>query len=97
MTIHLPEDLERFIHAKVQSGQFASEDEAVAEAVRRVKQWEQEEAVKTSQQPPTHVPAWKRVLENMKDVPDDVFDRIPADSSQQLDHYLYGTPRRPIT
>jgi hypothetical protein len=31
----------------------------------------------------------------MKDVPEDTFDRIPADSSEQLDHYLYGTPRRP--
>ncbi len=41
------------------------------------------------------LPAWKRLLENMKDVPDEVFDRIPADSSAQLDHYLYGTPKRP--
>jgi predicted DNA-binding protein len=40
-------------------------------------------------------PAWEQVLENMKAVPDAEFERIPADSSEQLDHYLYGTPRRP--
>lgn len=40
------------------------------------------------------VPAWKQVLENMQAVPDEVFDRIPADSSEQLDHYLYGTQKR---
>jgi putative addiction module CopG family antidote len=45
MTIRLPEDLERFIHAKVQSGQFASEDAAIAEAVRLLRQRDQEHAV----------------------------------------------------
>jgi hypothetical protein len=44
---------------------------------------------------PARVPAWKRIIESMKAVPDEVFDRIPADSSEQLDHYLYGTPKRP--
>jgi Arc/MetJ-type ribon-helix-helix transcriptional regulator len=34
MTIHLPADLERFIQAEVHSGHFASEDDAIAEAVR---------------------------------------------------------------
>jgi Arc/MetJ-type ribon-helix-helix transcriptional regulator len=43
MTIHLPEELQSFIQAKVQSGQFPSEDAAVAEAVRRFRQWEQEQ------------------------------------------------------
>lgn len=34
MTIHLPEDLANSIRAEVLSGQFASEDEVVAAAVR---------------------------------------------------------------
>jgi putative addiction module CopG family antidote len=34
MNTHLPEDLERFLHARVQSGRFASADEANAAAVR---------------------------------------------------------------
>jgi len=95
MTIHLPEDLESYVHAKVQSGRFASEDEVVAEAVRRVRQWEQEQTPQAGPASHDQVPAWKRVLDNMKDVPDAVFDGIPADSSEQLDHYLYGTPKRP--
>jgi hypothetical protein len=32
----------------------------------------------------------------MDGMPDEVFDRIPADGSEQLDHYLYGSPKRPI-
>jgi antitoxin ParD1/3/4 len=45
MTFHLPEDLERFVQTKVQSGRFASEDEAITEAVRLLRvQEEAEEA-----------------------------------------------------
>lgn len=94
MTIHLPEDLETYIHAKVLSGQFATEDAAVAEAVRRFKQWELEQPQQAAFTVSEPLPAWQRVLENMKAVPDEIFDRIPADSSAQLDHYLYGTPKR---
>jgi putative addiction module CopG family antidote len=85
MTIHLPEDLERYLQTQVQTGRFASENEAIAEAVRLLQQRETEE------------PAWQRVLEIMNDVPDEIFNRIPADSSAQLDHYLYGTPKRPTS
>ncbi len=34
MTIHLPNDLEKSIHAVVHSGRFGSVDEAMAEAAR---------------------------------------------------------------
>jgi Arc/MetJ-type ribon-helix-helix transcriptional regulator len=34
MTINLPEDLERFLRAEIHCGHFASEEEAIAEAVR---------------------------------------------------------------
>ena len=34
MTIHLPDDLERFLRAEVHSGHFASEEDAIVEAVR---------------------------------------------------------------
>lgn len=34
MTINLPDELERFIQAEVRNGHFASEEEALAEAVR---------------------------------------------------------------
>lgn len=34
MTIHLPEDLERYLQSEVQSGGFGSPDEAITEALR---------------------------------------------------------------
>ena len=38
MTIHLPEDLERFVQAEVSLGHFASEEEAITQAVRLLRQ-----------------------------------------------------------
>jgi Arc/MetJ-type ribon-helix-helix transcriptional regulator len=38
MTIHLPQELERYIHDQVLRGEFASPDEAVTEAVRLLQQ-----------------------------------------------------------
>jgi putative addiction module CopG family antidote len=40
MTIHLPEDVERYVCSQVQCGRFASPDEAIIEAVRRLRQAE---------------------------------------------------------
>src|SRR5260370_23929307 len=103
MTIHLPEDLERYVQMKVRSGRFVSEDEAIGEAVRLLRQKE-DAGPRTGDESPevaaaggAAVPAWKRVLDIMGKVPDEVFDRIPADSSEQLDHYVYGTPKRPTS
>lgn len=38
MTIHLPEDLERFVKAEVLSGHFDSEEDAITQAVRLLRQ-----------------------------------------------------------
>jgi putative addiction module CopG family antidote len=103
MTIHLPEDLERYVHMKIRDGRFASEDEAIGEAVRLLRQQEERglqprnDAPNVAEVAGATVPPWKRVLEIMGKVPAEVLDQIPADSSEQLDHYLYGTPKRPTS
>ncbi len=43
MNTHLPADLEQFVQAKVRSGRFASSDEAIAAAVRLLRQQEEAE------------------------------------------------------
>jgi len=34
------------------------------------------------------------VQDVMKDVPPDVFDKLPRDGAAEHDHYLYGTPKK---
>jgi putative addiction module CopG family antidote len=97
MTIHLTQELESFVQAKVQSGRFASEDEAITEAVRLLRQREPEHDESAENTVAAAEPVWQKLLRIMSTVPDEVFDRIPADSAEQLDHYIYGTPRRPAS
>src|SRR4051812_39901713 len=47
MKTHLPADLEQFVQAKVQSGRFASPDEAIAAGMRLLRQQEEAEEART--------------------------------------------------
>jgi hypothetical protein len=37
---------------------------------------------------------WDAIQDIVKDVPDEVWERLPTDGSEQHDHYLYGSPRK---
>jgi Arc/MetJ-type ribon-helix-helix transcriptional regulator len=101
MTIHLPENLESSILAAVDSGRYASLDDAMAEAasllVQRLKQ-EQAQAKQPAtpgQASPAHKPIWERILERSAAISDEEWDKLPVDGAEQHDHYIYGTPKRP--
>ncbi len=104
MTIQLPQDVERSIEVAVNDGLFASVDEALAAAWRCLERQriaprgdpeparhEEEPAV-----PPGRKPIWERVAELRDSIPAEEWDNVPTDGADQLDHYLYGSPRRPI-
>ena len=40
-------------------------------------------------------PLWETIAEIARSIPEQDWARIPSDASYQLDHYLYGAPRRP--
>src|SRR4051794_11017518 len=102
MTLNLPEDVESSINAEVRSGRFESADDAIAVAWREDLQREQEpaEAAKPafrredSTRP--HKPIWEEIEEISAGVPDEEFLKLPVDGAEQHDHYLYGTPKRPV-
>ncbi len=39
-------------------------------------------------------PIWEVIAENMKDVPPEDLALLPRDGASQIDHYLYGHPKR---
>jgi len=84
MTIHLPEDLERFVRSEVQHGQFASENEAITEAVRLLrlsKQGQGESVNPTARRPLTEAEFKQHLLDIglMTSLP------TPLDPSQRED------------
>lgn len=80
MTIHLPDDLERFLRAEVLSGHFASEEDAIAEAVRLLRYQLSQRAIPTSAAG-QHVAAKTSdpVLGAMRDAADEM-DEIVAEA-----------------
>ncbi len=58
-----------------------------------------EQALSTSGRTPTVpdeavTPVWEMIVNSMKDVPQEVLDRLPRDSAAEHDHYIYGTPKK---
>jgi len=43
---------------------------------------------------PSARPFWQMVQDVMKDVPPEVFDKLPTDGAAEHDNYLYGTPKK---
>lgn len=37
---------------------------------------------------------WDKLEDLMKDVADEEFASLPADASENIDHYLYGAPKK---
>jgi Arc/MetJ-type ribon-helix-helix transcriptional regulator len=96
MTIHLPQELENSIRAQVLSGQFATEDDMVAAAVRDYLQRHHQPSP-ADQQPAAQPqkPIWEEILEMTADVPDEEWDKLPSDLTEQHHHYIYGVRKRP--
>lgn len=39
-------------------------------------------------------PIWEVIDEITSDVPDEIWDTLPKDGAAEVDHYLYGTPKK---
>jgi Arc/MetJ-type ribon-helix-helix transcriptional regulator len=46
---------------------------------------------------PDRKPIWERLDELRKSVPAEEWDKLPVDGAEQLDHYIYGSPKRPTS
>jgi AbrB family looped-hinge helix DNA binding protein len=39
-------------------------------------------------------PIWERIAERAERLPPDALDGLPADGAAEIDHHIYGTPKR---
>jgi Arc/MetJ-type ribon-helix-helix transcriptional regulator len=102
MTIHLPPSLETPILAAVHRGRYASLDDAMAEAAAMlVERLEHEQAeakppaTNQAEAIPAYKPIWEVAAEIRRSIPAEEWAKLPKDGAEQLDHYLYGAPKRP--
>ena len=41
------------------------------------------------------LPIWERLAARAAEIPAEELDKLPPDGAAQIDHYLYGHPKRP--
>ena len=87
VTIEIPEDRAAHIQARA---------DACGMTVDRwlLKLAEQNAPAPAAVSTPPERPIWEVITEIMSDVPDDEFQKLPADAASQIDHYLYGHSKR---
>ena len=89
LILELPERREATLKARAQARGVSAEEYA-RQVLDRDLEDESTPAVEASDTRPI----WEVITEIMKDVPDDVFDRLPKDGASQVDHYIYGLRKR---
>ncbi len=102
MTINLPPHIESSIQAAVHRGRYASLDDAMTEAASLLVQRLEQEQAQAKPPAASHAdaaqadnPIWEVIEEENRSIPPEVWAALPADLSEQHDHYIYGTPKRP--
>ena len=77
----------------------SSIEKAIIERLRALDAEEQKrvldsvEGIEGQKSPPAKT-LWDAIQDIVKDVPGDVWERLPTDGSEQHDHYLYGSPKK---
>jgi len=82
LTIDLPEEKVAVLAAKAQTQGMSPE---------RYARFILEQDLKAS---PARQPISQIIREIWSDMPDDVRAKLPADGASQVDHYVYGLPKR---
>jgi putative addiction module CopG family antidote len=91
MGIVLDPQLESRIAAKVRSGRYRSADEVVEKSLSLL---DERESLQDASAEAGETPIWETIARLCATVPDEELAKLPTDLSVNIDHYLYGAPKR---
>jgi hypothetical protein len=92
MTIIPRPDQSELIDKAIQAGLIKSADEVLDIAVEALR--DRLKAGGFARGRDDARPIWEIIVESMKDVPAEDLARLPEDGASQVDHYVYGLPKR---
>ena len=101
MHIDIPDDLNRRLE-QLAKGTGQDVDALVCEAIEQRLALEEQHAKRpnrprgNNRPQETNKPIWEHFEDTSLEIPDEELDRLPTDGSLQHDHYIYGTPKRPV-
>jgi len=90
VTIELSPEREKALKAQAQARHLTIE-QLLIQLVDRFETGEIESSENPSDDPR---PIWDLILDNIKDVPPEEFEKLPKDGASEHDHYLYGHAKR---
>jgi hypothetical protein len=89
MSLTLTDQQATVLHAKA-----AAEGLSLDEWIEKLAQPDDQSGKNVASQPNQPRRIWDIIAENMKDVPPEDFAALPKDGLSQIDHYVYGVPKR---
>jgi len=89
VSILLNPDLEQRIAIKVQSGRYQSPAEVIQEGLDLLEARDDATQNSLNGEPPV----WETIVSLGRQISEKEWARIPTDLAQNVDHYLYGTPK----
>lgn len=92
LNIEIPDNLDAALTARA-NAQGVSPDRIVRQVLEEAFACELEPSADAAPLVDSR-PIWEVIVDNMKDVPDEEFEKLPKDGASQVDHYLYGHPKR---
>jgi hypothetical protein len=88
--IHRPE-LEALLMERMKAGAFQNVEDVIMQALETAPLPELQPAASGSRRP-----IWEVIVDNMKRVPPEDLAAMPKDGASQIDHYVYGVPKRTL-
>jgi hypothetical protein len=94
LTIDLPEEQTLALAAKAQAQGVSAEEYARLVLEHDLEAPKPELAARPEEQSRDPRPIWEIMLDNLKGIPPEEFAKLPKDGASEVDHYLYGHPKR---
>jgi hypothetical protein len=85
LTLQLPDEKEAALTAKARARGVSTEEYACEVLVHDI-----------DADPRPRRPVWDVIADNMKRVPAEDLAALPRDGASQIDHYVYGLPKREL-
>lgn len=94
LTIELPDERQTVLAAKARARGLSAEQYARQLLENALDVSGAPVAVSLEDQGSDSRPIWEIMLDNLKSIPPEAFDKLPKDGASEVDHYLYGHLKR---
>lgn len=93
LTIQLPDERQAILAAKARA-QGMSAEQYARQLLEHALEVSGTPVAVLEDQGADSRPIWEAMLDNLKSIPPEAFDKLPKDGASEVDHYLYGHPKR---